>query len=63
MIREGEMSRVASLFYLVPAVTAMIAWFLFGESLTAVQIVGMAVAMLGVALATVQPAMRGARVE
>lgn len=58
MIRQGEMSRVASLFYLVPAVTAIIAWFLFGESLTAVQLVGMGVAMLGVALATVQPAMR-----
>lgn len=58
MIRQGEMSRVASLFYLVPAVTAIMAWFLFGESLTAVQLVGMAVATLGVALATVQPAMR-----
>lgn len=58
MIRQGEMSRVASLFYLVPAVTAIIAWILFGESLTAVQLVGMGVAMLGVALATVQPAMR-----
>jgi drug/metabolite transporter (DMT)-like permease len=58
MIRQGEMSRVASLFYLVPAVTAIIAWFLFGESLTVVQLVGMAVATLGVALATAQPAMR-----
>ena len=26
MIRRGEMSKVASLFYLVPAVTAVIAW-------------------------------------
>jgi len=58
MIRQGEMSRVASLFYLVPAVTAVIAWLLFDERLTAVQLVGMAVATFGVALATVQPAMR-----
>ena len=38
MIRDGEMSKVASLFYLVPAVTAVMAWALFGEELTPVQI-------------------------
>ena len=48
MIRDGEMSKVASLFYLVPAVTAVIAWVLFGEELTLVQIVGMALATFGV---------------
>lgn len=58
MIRQGEISRVASLFYLVPAVTAVIAWFLFSESLTVVQLIGMGIATLGVALATVQPAIR-----
>jgi drug/metabolite transporter (DMT)-like permease len=52
MIRDGEMSKVASLFYLVPAVTAVIAWALFGEELSAVQIAGMGLASLGVALAT-----------
>ena len=51
MIRDGELSKVASHFYLVPAVTALIAWALFGEELTPVQIVGMAVAAFGVALA------------
>ena len=56
MIRDGEMSKVASLFYLVPAVTAVIAWALFGEQLSLVQIVGMAIATLGVGLATAQPA-------
>lgn len=54
MIREGEMARVSSLFYLVPSVTAIIAWILFGETLTVVQIVGMAIATFGVALATVR---------
>jgi len=54
MIRQGEMSRVASLFYLVPAVTAIIAWALFGETLTPVQLVGMVIASLGVALATMK---------
>lgn len=52
MIREGEMSKVSSLFYLVPAVTAVIAWVLFGETLTPVQIAGMAVTTVGVAMAT-----------
>ncbi|AZO66024.1 MULTISPECIES: DMT family transporter [unclassified Mesorhizobium] len=55
MIRDGEMSKVASLFYLVPAVTAVIAWVLFDEQLSLVQIVGMAIATLGVGLATAQP--------
>jgi drug/metabolite transporter (DMT)-like permease len=52
MIRDGEISKVASLFYLVPAVTAVIAWALFGEQLSLVQILGMAIATLGVGLAT-----------
>jgi drug/metabolite transporter (DMT)-like permease len=53
LIRAGEISRVASLFYLVPAVTAVMAWALFGETLSAVQIVGMAITTFGVAMATV----------
>jgi drug/metabolite transporter (DMT)-like permease len=52
MIRDGELSKVASLFYLVPSVTALIAWALFGEELMPVQIVGMAIAAVGVALAS-----------
>lgn len=54
LIRQGAIGRVASLFYLVPGVTAVMAWALFGETLTPVQIGGMVVATLGVALATVQ---------
>ncbi|MBZ9897077.1 MULTISPECIES: DMT family transporter [unclassified Mesorhizobium] len=52
MIRDGEMSKVASLFYLVPAVTAVIAWALFDEQLNALQIAGMAITTFGVGLAT-----------
>ncbi len=59
MIRDGEMSKVSSLFYLVPAVTAVMAWLLFGESLTLVQVGGMALATFGVGLATSSP--RGPR--
>jgi drug/metabolite transporter (DMT)-like permease len=42
---------VASLFYLVPPVAAVIAFFLFGERLHAIQIGGMALAAVGVAVA------------
>ena len=52
MIREGEMSKVSSLFYLVPAVTTVLAWALFGETLTAVQVLGMAITTVGVGMAT-----------
>jgi drug/metabolite transporter (DMT)-like permease len=63
LLREGEVAKVASLFYLVPAVTALLAWLLFGETLSLVQIAGMAVTAAGVALATrnarqAQPATR-----
>jgi drug/metabolite transporter (DMT)-like permease len=50
LIRRGEASRVSSLFYLVPPMTALIGWFAFGEVLSAITISGMAVAVAGVAL-------------
>ncbi len=52
LIREGEVARVASLFYLVPGVTALMAWVLFDETLSPIQLVGMAITTFGVALAT-----------
>ncbi len=50
MIRASAVSRVTSLFYLVPATTALMAWALFGDQLTAVQGVGMALVMVAVAM-------------
>lgn len=52
MIRHGEISRVTTLFYLVPGVTATIAWLMFGEALVPLQIAGMAVCAGAVMLAT-----------
>jgi drug/metabolite transporter (DMT)-like permease len=52
LIRRGAVARLATLFYLVPPVTAVVAWALFGEMLTPVQLVGMAVTVGGVAIAT-----------
>ena len=52
LIRRGAVAGVASLFFLVPPVSAGIAYVLFGETLTLVQIAGMAVAAAGVAVAS-----------
>lgn len=41
LLRRQPSSQVASLFYLVPAVTALMAFILFGEKLDAVAIIGM----------------------
>ena len=51
LIRGGALAKVTSLFYLVPPFTALMALALFGEALAPVQILGMAVAAAGVALA------------
>lgn len=50
LIRRGAASQVASLFYLTPGVTALVAWMVFGETLAPSGIAGMAVAAIGVAL-------------
>jgi drug/metabolite transporter (DMT)-like permease len=52
LIRNGAVSRAASLIYLVPAATALEAWLLFGEQLWPVQILGIVITVAGVALAT-----------
>lgn len=51
MIERGEVSRVASLIYLVPPIAALQAYALFGETLNLVQLAGMALAAAGVLLA------------
>lgn len=48
LIRHGAASRVSSLFYLTPAVTAVMAFLLFGERLSPLALVGMALAATGV---------------
>jgi drug/metabolite transporter (DMT)-like permease len=54
LIRRGAASRVASLFYMVPPSTALIAYFLFGETLDPMALAGMAVAVFGVALINIR---------
>ncbi|EAU43026.1 hypothetical protein FP2506_09291 [Fulvimarina pelagi HTCC2506] len=54
LIREGAVSSVASLMYLTPGVTAVMAYLLFGDQLTPIQAAGLIVAAAGVAVATRQ---------
>lgn len=50
LIRQNTASSVSGLFYLVPAVTALLACGLFGETLDAVQMAGLALATVAVLL-------------
>jgi drug/metabolite transporter (DMT)-like permease len=52
LIRRGAVAGVAALLYLVPPVSALMAYGLFGETLSPVQILGMGIAALGVAIAS-----------
>ncbi|HJW25688.1 MAG TPA: DMT family transporter [Rhodocyclaceae bacterium] len=50
LIRNGSAVNVASLFYLTPPTTALIAWGAFGETLSPLALAGMALAVGGVYL-------------
>ena len=50
LIRHGSAVNVASLFYLTPPTTALLAWALFGETLGSLALAGMALAVWGVYL-------------
>lgn len=52
MIRRGAASKVASLFFLTPSVTAVMAYLLFDEALNWLAIAGLLVTAAGVALVT-----------
>ena len=60
-LRRGDASRVASLLYLVPPVTALMAWAAFGETLAPLAIAGMVLTAVGVALVAAGPAAPGER--
>jgi drug/metabolite transporter (DMT)-like permease len=56
LIQRGAATRVTSLLYLVPPTTALMAWALFGESITPAMVLGMALTAVGVALVVRSPA-------
>jgi drug/metabolite transporter (DMT)-like permease len=50
LIRRAAATRVVSLFYMTPPVTALMAWLLFDERLAPLALVGMAICVVGVFL-------------
>jgi len=52
LIRRGAAAEVASLFFLVPPTTAILAWFMFGETMGATALAGMALVVIAVAMVT-----------
>ena len=50
MIRRGELSRMTSLFFLVPPVATLMAYLILDEPVGPMALAGMAVAVIGVAL-------------
>lgn len=50
LIQRGTTTAVTSLLYLVPPCTAVMAWLLFGEPITALTLLGTAMTALGVGL-------------
>ncbi|MET0314474.1 MAG: DMT family transporter [Hansschlegelia sp.] len=54
MIERGEVSRMSALIFLVPPLAAIQAYLAFGERFSAIQVVGMALAAVGVLLVNAQ---------
>ncbi len=50
LIRRSAATRVVSLMYLTPPVTALMAWLLFDERLALIGLLGMAICVTGVFL-------------
>ncbi len=56
LIQRGAATAVTSLLYLVPPCTALMAWLLFAEPVTALTVAGMALTAFGVSLVVRAPA-------
>ena len=55
MLRHGEASRVAGLFYLTPPTAVFLGWCTYGETMGLIALGGFAVAVAGVFLITRSP--------
>lgn len=55
LIQKGAAASVTSMMYLVPPVTALMAWILFAEPITLTTVLGTLLTALGVALVVRQP--------
>jgi len=56
LLQRGAATRVTSLMYLVPPCTAVLAWWLFGETMTPLAMLGLVLCAAGVGLVVRTPA-------
>ena len=59
LVRAGGAGAASSVFFLMPPVTAVLAWLWFGDTLSVREIVGLVIAVTGVAVATRSVGVRG----
>ena len=52
LIKTGTAGKTSNLFFLVPPVTAIMAWFVLNEELFVIDIVGLLICAFGVYIAT-----------
>ena len=52
LIKKGTVSKTTTLFFLVPPVSAVMAWIFLNEALTTTDIIGFIITTIGVFIAT-----------
>ena len=52
LIKKNSASKTVSIFFLIPATSAFIAWFFLNETLTSLDLVGFLITTTGVYIAT-----------
>ena len=50
--KKNSASKTVSIFFLIPATSAFMAWFFLNENLTFIDIIGFLIASMGVYIAT-----------
>ena len=52
LIKKNSASKTVSIFFLIPAVSALMGWFFLDEVLTKIDLIGFFIASIGVYIAT-----------
>ena len=52
LIKKNSASKTVSIFFLIPATSAFMAWFFLNENLTNLDLLGFLIASIGVYIAT-----------
>ena len=52
LIKKNSASKTVSVFFLIPATSAIMAWLFLNETLTSIDVIGFLIASVGVYIAT-----------